>query len=118
MNEGYGEFGRFIGYAPQLRYEVWRQPLVAQFLDRADSRIDHRLERIVGGQRVIAHLDVELVFNDGVVVRGPLLIIFTFNSEGLIVLMEEYVNEAVFPIDYKERAAAKAAAAQDLTSID
>lgn len=87
-----------------------------KFDDRATTRIDHRLETIVGGRRIVAHLDVEMVFNDGVVVAGPLLIFFTFNAEGKIVLMEEYVNELVFPIDYKEKAAARAAAAAGIES--
>jgi len=111
-----------LDVVPGQRDYIGKDAIVAwtaqKFVDRADTRIDHRIETIVGGRRVIAHLDVEMVFNDGVVVSGPLLIIFTFNDEGLIELMEEYVNEVVFPIDYKEKAAARAAAAQQAADAD
>lgn len=109
-----------LDVVPGQRDFIGKAAIVAwtakKFVDRATTRIDHRLETIVGGRRVVAHLDVEMVFNDGVVVAGPLLIFFTFNEEGKIVLMEEYVNELVFPIDYKEKAAARAAAAASAKS--
>lgn len=84
----------------------------AKFVDRASSTIDDQIETIVGGLRVVVRLGVDLVFNDGAVASGPFLVIFTFNSDGLIVLMEEYVNELTFPVDYRARATAKVAASK------
>ncbi|WP_415854164.1 nuclear transport factor 2 family protein [Sinomonas sp. G460-2] len=82
-----------------------------KFVERASTDIDARLEAVAGAPRVIAHLDVFLHFENGLGIGGPLVAIFTFDEDGKVVLMEEYVNDAYFPKHYKDLATPDAAQA-------
>jgi len=75
-----------------------------KFVERSSTDIDARLEAIAGAPRVIAHVDVFLHFENGLGMGGPILVIFTFDDAGKVVLMEEYVNDMVFGANYKEQA--------------
>ncbi|MEW1811943.1 hypothetical protein AB0284_14695 [Pseudarthrobacter phenanthrenivorans] len=75
-----------------------------KFEERSSTDIDVRLEAVAGAPRVIAHLNVFLHFENGLGIGGPLVAIFTFDEAGKVVLMEEYVNDAYFPKNYKELA--------------
>ncbi|WP_415854157.1 nuclear transport factor 2 family protein [Sinomonas sp. G460-2] len=75
-----------------------------KFEERARTDIDVRLEAVAGAPRVIAHVDVFLHFENGLGMGGPLVMIFTFNDDGKVALMEEYVNDAYFPKNYKDLA--------------
>jgi hypothetical protein len=56
---------------------------------------------LLAGQRQAAY---HLHFANGTVIGGPLLVPFTFNDAGLVTLMEEFVNEAQWPTNYKDKA--------------
>ena len=73
-----------------------------KFIDREWTDIDARLEGMAEGGRVLAHLNVMLHFADGTAIGGSVLCIFTFDDSGRISLMEEYVNEATWPKNYKD----------------
>lgn len=75
-----------------------------KFLDRAHTGIDALIEALDSGNRVIAHSNVSLRFTNGSQIAGPLVMAFTFDADGKVLLMEEYVNEAIFPTNYKELA--------------
>lgn len=76
----------------------------AKFVERASTDIDVLLEAVAGSRRVIAHMNVLLHFANGLSIGGPLVCIYTFNENGLIELMEEYVNDVIFPPHYKDLA--------------
>lgn len=93
---------------PSARTFVGKDAIVKwtadKFVDRASSEINANLEATAGAPKVIAHLNVLLHFADGHAIGGPLLIIFTFNGAGKVVLMEEFVSHAYFPPNYRELA--------------
>jgi ketosteroid isomerase-like protein len=68
-----------------------------KFIDRERVELGVRVEPMADGRRVVAHLDATITFAAGPVWHVPLLIILTFNEEGLITTMEEYLNEASLP---------------------
>lgn len=93
---------------PKARDVIGKDAIVAwtakKFVERASSEIDAKVEAMAGGNRVFASLHVVLNFANGTTMSGPLIMIFNFNDAGLIVHAEEYVNEAMWPSNYKELA--------------
>lgn len=93
---------------PGQRDVIGKETIVAwtaqKFVERDHTDIDARIEPMARGNRVLVHLNVMLHFANGTKIGGPLMVIFTFNDAGQITLMEEYVNEAQWPINYKEKA--------------
>jgi hypothetical protein len=83
-----------------------------KFVERARTDIETRIEAMALEPRVLVTMNVMLHFANGLSIGGPLLVIFTFNEQGLISLMEEYVNDSHFPINYKEKAKPAAELAQ------
>lgn len=75
-----------------------------KFIDRTWTDIDARVEGLAEGRKVLARLNVVLHFANGTSIAGALLMVFTFNEAGQIVLAEEYVNEAMWPKNYKDNA--------------
>ncbi len=93
---------------PGQRDVIGKDAIVAwtakKFVERERSEIETRIEALLLDRRVLVNMNVMLHFVNGTEIGGPIVIIFTFNDEGRITLMEEYVNEAIFPIHYKELA--------------
>lgn len=93
---------------PGSRKWVGKDAIVAwnsqKYVDRAWTDIESRVEAIAGTRRVVAHVDVVLHLADGRAIAGPLLIFFTFDEDNKIVLMEEYVNDAHWPVHYLDLA--------------
>jgi len=93
---------------PGSRKWVGKEAIVAwnaqKYIERAWTDIDARVEAIAGTRRVVAHVDVVLHLSNGLSIAGPLLIIFTFDEDKKIVLMEEYVNDAHWPVHYLDLA--------------
>lgn len=78
----------------------------AKFVERERSELDIRIEPLADGRRVLAHVHVTLFFQNGTTIGGPILVIWTFNEDKQVILMEEYVNDATWPSNYKELAVA------------
>jgi ketosteroid isomerase-like protein len=77
-----------------------------KFVDREWTDIDARVEGLAEGRKVLARLHVVLHFANGTAMSGALVMVFTFNEDQKIVLAEEYVNEAMWPKNYKDNAVA------------
>lgn len=73
---------------------TWVDVTRQKFVDRAHIKVDARVEALADPHRVLAHLDVHLEFSAGGSLNAPLLVLFTFDDDGLIERMDEYVNEA------------------------
>ena len=66
-----------------------------KFEDRDKVVIDLRVESLADERRVLAHLDATIDFASGERLELPLLCLFTFDQDGLIAAMDEYLNEAL-----------------------
>ncbi|MEW1811964.1 nuclear transport factor 2 family protein [Pseudarthrobacter phenanthrenivorans] len=78
----------------------------AKFIERTKTELEIRLAPMADGRRVLAHVHVTLFFENGTTIGGPILVVWTFNEEGKVLLMEEYVNDATWPSNYKDLAVA------------
>jgi ketosteroid isomerase-like protein len=74
-----------------------RQITQQKFIDRLHIELGVRAEGLADPLKVLVHLDVAHTLADGTVRRLPLLCLFTFNSDGRIVALEEYFNQATLP---------------------
>ena len=66
-----------------------------KFRDRDKVEIEVEVAPFADGRRVMSQLHARIHFATGDVLALPILCLFTFDEAGLILTMEEYVNEAL-----------------------
>ena len=76
---------------------VWSEITAQKFINRAQTRLDLDVTAFADRRRAFTRLTVSIEFADGSTVSGlPLATVLRINDSGLIVSVDEYVNEAFF----------------------
>jgi hypothetical protein len=80
--------------APIRGLKTLRDITRQKFIDRLHIELDVRTQPLADPLKALVHLGVAHIQADGSVRRLPLLCLFTFNSDGGIVTLEEFFNQA------------------------
>jgi ketosteroid isomerase-like protein len=80
---------------PPIRGKENLRSIIRQkFIDRVRIELGIEVMPFAYPLKALVHLDVTHVLEGGRVIRMPLICLFEFNSEGRIVALEEYFNQA------------------------
>jgi ketosteroid isomerase-like protein len=87
-------FATHPSIAPIRGLETLRDITRQKFIDRIHIELDVHIEPLADPLKALVHLGVAHTQADGSVRKLPLLCLFSFNTDGRIVAMEEFFNQA------------------------